>query len=139
MRIRTKLAAVLVALTLLGSLLAACAPSVNADNFVGDWEFIHGSLENLDQATVDEAKSLGANAIVTLNEDGTGSFDMYGNVKQVTWSATSDTEGSFTLEGNKAASMAIEDEELVLSDSSGNTLTFTRYVAPAEPNSDTAS
>ncbi len=139
MHIRTKLAAVLVVLTLLGGMLAACAPSVNADNFVGDWEFTHGSLENLDQATVDEAKSLGANAIMTLNEDGTGSFDMYGNVKQLTWSATSDTEGSLTLDGNKAASMAIEDEELVLSDSSDNTLTFSRYVPQDESNGDSAS
>lgn len=126
---KTKIAVVMVALALFSCALAGCSPKaekINTEQFVGRWEFIQGSQETLSKDKVDSAKSLGTNAFLTLEKDETGSFDMYENVKNLTWKATSETEGTLTLEDTKPTDMTVKDDELILSDSGDNTLMFKR-------------
>lgn len=123
---KLKIVTALACALLLGVLTCGCAPSVDAKNFTGAWEFLYGSQEGLNKEEIDMAKSLGSNAVMTLNEDGTGTLDLFGDVTNLTWVATNDTDGSVTVEGSNAASMNVKDDQLILSDSSDRTLTFGR-------------
>lgn len=115
------------ALALLAGVIAmSCTPSIDTSNFIGEWEFLYGSSEGLSEEEINMAKGPGSSVVLTLNEDGTGTFDLFGDVSTLTWTATNETEGSVTVEGNNAASMSIEDEQLILSDSHEETLTFSR-------------
>lgn len=125
--VRPKLIALLASTLLLSALLLGCSSSIDGKNFIGQWEFLHGSEESLGVDEVTLAKSLGDNIIMSLNENGTGTLDVFGDITDLTWKATSDTSGTLTLEGSNAATMEIQDEELILSNSNDSTLVFGRY------------
>lgn len=116
----------LAAALVLGPILAGCAPQVDTENYVGSWELAYGSEEGLDTDTIALAKSMGSSVVLTLNEDGTGSIDMYGDVSTLTWTASSDTEGDIKIEGSSDATMKLEDGNLSIYDSNDGSLTFSR-------------
>lgn len=104
--------------------LAGCN-GVDKSNYTGDWQLAYGSDENLDADAIELMDSLGLSAILTLNEDGTGSLDAFGKKMDVTWEASSNTEGKITVDGGEAE-MQLADEELSIVDSSGSSMTFKR-------------
>lgn len=109
-----------------GAALVSCGPQVNTDEFIGEWELIYGSEEALDQESIALAKSLGSSVLLTLQDDGSGTLDMYGEVSNLTWTASSDTEGTLKIDGMGDASIELDGETLILSDSDGESLTFAR-------------
>lgn len=123
-----KLIAVIVAccLALSATLLGACSPAVDKSAFVGEWQLLEGSTENLDADTVALAGSLGAAVILTLNEDGTGTLDLYGETSDLTWEAASNEEGTIKVADSKKATLQLQDGNLEIVDAKGGTLTFAR-------------
>lgn len=109
-----------------GALVAACAPQVDTENYTGQWELAYGSEEGLDTDSIALAKSLGSSVILDLQENGTGTLDLYGEVSNLTWTASSNTEGNIRIDGMGDASMQLEDGSLSISDSEGGSLTFAR-------------
>lgn len=111
---------------LAGAFAVACAPQVDTGNYVGQWELMYGSEEGLDTDSIALAKSLGSSVILDLQEDGTGTLDLYGEVSNLTWTATSNTEGNLKIDGMGDASMEVQDGNLSIYDSEDGSLTFAR-------------
>lgn len=111
---------------LAGASAAACAPQVDTGNYVGQWELMYGSEEGLDTDSIALAKSLGSSVILDLQEDGTGTLDLYGEVSNLTWTASSNTEGNLEIDGMGDASMEVQDGSLSIYDSEDGSLTFAR-------------
>lgn len=123
---KLKLIIALVCVLVAGTLAFSCAPSATTKDFTGEWELLFGSDEGLDKDTIDMSKSQSSNVILTLEDDGAGNLDIFGDVTNLTWETTNETEGIVTVEGNNAASMKIEDDQLILSNGDESTLTFGR-------------
>ncbi len=119
------IAAVCLVLTLCFAFVG-CGPNVDKSLYAGEWELQSGSTDSLDADTIALTKSLGSNVILTLNEDGTGSFDLFGEVDEVTWSASSDTEGTVKIGDSNEAKMTLSDGSLDITDATGGSLTFER-------------
>lgn len=135
-RLRGLLAALCCSLAL-SCTLVACATHVDMDNYTGDWTLAYGSDENLDADSLALMKSLGLEVTLTLNEDGTGALDLFGDSTPLSWEASSNTEGSLTFEGDENditgdASIELKDGELTVVDSANASMTFTREGAEAE-------
>lgn len=109
-----------------GALAPACAPQVDTENYAGQWELAYGSEEGLDTDSIALAKSLGSSVILDLQDNGTGTLDLYGEVSNLTWTASSNTEGNIRIDGMGDASMQLQDGGLSISDSEDGSLTFTR-------------
>ena len=69
--------------------------------------------------------SLGLAVTLTLNEDGTGKLDLFGDSMEAKWEAKSNTEGKIALDGSEAK-MTLENGELTITDGSGATMSFKR-------------
>ena len=70
-------------------------------------------------------KSLGYEVTLTLNEDETGTIDLFGEKMDIQWKATSGTEGEATMEGTDKAKLAVDGDKLVMSDDSSS-MTFAK-------------
>ena len=105
--------------------LVGCGGGVDKSNYTGDWKLAYGSDENLDSASIDLMDSLGLAVTLTLNEDGTGSLNLFGEVMEAKWEASSNSEGKITLDGSEAT-MKLENSELTIVDSTDASMTFKR-------------
>lgn len=105
--------------------LVGCGGQVDNSKFLGSWELESGSDETLDAESIELMKSLGLEVVLTLNEDGTGSLDLFGEAQDVKWEATSATEGKMTMTDAGEAKLAIESEKLVMSDNESS-MTFAK-------------
>lgn len=105
--------------------LIGCGGSVDKSNYLGDWQMTSGSDENLDEESIQLMESLGLTVTLTLNEDGTGSLNLFGEATDVTWEAKSNTEGTITYEGEDAK-ITLNGDELTLSDDTDASMTFKR-------------
>lgn len=107
--------------------LVGCGGSIDKTKFIGSWGLESSSDEDLDADSIELMKSLGLEVTLTLNEDGTGSLDLFGTEMGLKWDATSDTEGTLTLEDEQgSANLKIDGDALTLSDSSDTTMTFAK-------------
>lgn len=109
--------------------LVGCG-GVDKSNYTGDWKLAYGSDENLDADSLELMDSLGLTVILTLNEDGTGALNLFGESMDATWEASSNSEGTITLEGSEA-SLKLDNGELTIEDSTGASMTFKRTTADA--------
>ena len=105
--------------------LVACGGGVDKSNYTGDWKLAYGSDENLDADSIELMNSLGLSVTLTVNEDGTGSLDLFGDNMEAKWEASSNSEGTITLDGNEAK-MKLENSELTIVDSTEASMTFKR-------------
>ena len=105
--------------------LIGCGSSVDKSNYTGDWKLAYGSDENLDADSIQLMESLGLSVKLTLNEDGTGSLDLFGETMQAKWEASSNTEGKITLDDSEAT-MKLDNGELSIVDSTNASMTFVR-------------
>lgn len=105
--------------------LVGCGGGVDKSKYTGDWKLAYGSDENLDADSIELMESLGLSVKMTLNEDGTGSLDLFGDAIDVKWEASSNTEGKITLD-NGEATMKLENDELTIVDSTNSSMTFKR-------------
>lgn len=91
--------------------LSACGSDKKAE-YVGDWEIV-GLVQSGQPTSEDDIalmKSFGLTVTLTLNEDGTGSLNLFGTVNDITWDVSGD---SATLEMNgSTAELTLEDGTL---------------------------
>ena len=116
------IAAVCCALALCFALVGCGA---DKSNYTGEWNLAYGSDENLDADSIALMDSLGLKVKLTLNDDGSGTLDLFGETMQAKWEASSNAEGKIALEGSEAK-MTLANGELTITDSTGATMTFKR-------------
>jgi len=104
--------------------LVGCG-GVDKSKYTGDWKLAYGSDENLDADSIKLMESLGLSVTLTLNEDGSGSLDLFGEKQDAKWEASSNTEGKITLNGSEAK-IKLTDSDLTIEDSTGASMTFKR-------------
>lgn len=114
-----------VVLALSFALVGCGGESVDKSKYTGNWQLTSSSSEDLDADSIALMKSLGLEVKLTLNEDGTGMLDMFGDERDLTWDATSNTDGKMTISGNETT-MKLADNELTIADVDKASLTFTR-------------
>lgn len=86
-------------------------------NFVGSWELSGGTLEG-EELTDEYMKMLeewGISCILVLDEDGTGSLDLFSEVSDLKWEAKDATTASITVD-KETTDVKLEDGKLVLED-----------------------
>ena len=110
--------------------LVGCG-GADKNKYTGEWQLAYGSDENLDADSIALMESLGLKVTLTLDEDGTGSLDMFGQKLSVTWEAKSNTEGTLTVNDNgtdTSADLSLNEggDELTITDSTGASMTFKR-------------
>ncbi len=84
-------------------------------NFVGSWELSGGTSEGeeLTEEYMEMFKEWGVNIIPVLNEDGTGSLDLFSEVDDLKWEAKDATTASITV-GKDTTDVKLEDGKLIL-------------------------
>lgn len=84
-------------------------------NFVGSWELSGGTSEGeeLTEEYMEMFKEWGVNIILVLNEDGTGSLDLFSEVDDLKWEAKDATTASITV-GKDTTDVKLEDGKLIL-------------------------
>ena len=105
--------------------LVGCG-GVDKSGYLGNWSLESGTDATLDADSIALMKTLGLQVFLTLNEDGTGSMNMFGSTLDASWQADSATEGKITVDG-KDSTLALADGKLTLTDADGAYLTFTKY------------
>ena len=105
--------------------LVGCGGGADKTKFIGSWTLESGSDENLNADAIAKMKSLGYEVTLTLNEDETGTIDLFGEKMDIQWKATSGTEGEATMEGTDKAKLAVDGDKLVMSDDSSS-MTFAK-------------
>ena len=105
--------------------LVGCGGSVDKSKYTGDWKLASSSSADLDADSIELMKSLGLEVTLTLNDDGTGTLDMFGEQKNLSWEATSNTDGKLKM-GDAETSIKLADSQLPLADVDGASLTFSR-------------
>lgn len=126
-----KLGIVAVCALALALCFALVGCGVDKSKYTGEWQLAYGSDENLDADSIALMDSLGLKVVLTLNEDGTGSLDMFGEKLSVSWEAKGNTEGTFTVTDNgteTSADLSLSEsgDELTITDSTGASMTFKR-------------
>lgn len=94
-------------------------------NFVGAWEL--ETIEDADLGTVDATilKQMNMPINMTLNEDGSADFIMFGQSIDATWKVDSATQMTLTLAGEGDAIFTLAEGKLT-SDDGETTMIFTR-------------
>ncbi len=113
-------------LFLLLACLCACSFGKKAD-LTGEWQLlrIDSETDPLSEEDMKQLRDLGLNVVLTLKEDGTGTFDMYSDVNDITYDVE---EMKLTLEGS-SVDMRYENGLLILSEEGIATrLVFERIV-----------
>ena len=105
-------------------MLAGCG-GIDKSKFVGDWHLASSTNENLDAESIALMKSLGLDVKLTLSDDGSGKLDMFGEQKNLSWEASSNTGGKVRLD-NAETAMSLDNGQLTLADVEGSSLTFSR-------------
>lgn len=86
-------------------------------NFVGSWKLTGGTADGTEM-TEDDIKMLedwGANCILVLDEDGTGSLDLFSEVSDVKWEAKDAATASITVD-KETGDAKLEDGKLIFED-----------------------
>ena len=104
--------------------LAGCG--VDKSGYIGNWSLESGTDATLDADSIALMKTLGLQVILTLNDDETGSMDLFGDKLEVTWKASSATEGEATIDG-KPVTLKLEEEKLTVTEEDGKYLEFAKY------------
>lgn len=96
--------------------LVGCGGGDPKANFVGDWEL--ESIEDADMGHVDTAilKQMNMTVSMTLNEDGSADFVMFGQGIDATWKANSATSMTLTLAGEGDAEFTLAEGKLTSND-----------------------
>ena len=113
-------------LFLLLACLCACSSGKKTD-LTGEWQLlrIDSETDPLSEEDMKQLRDLGLNVVLTLKEDGTGTFDMYSDVNDITYDVK---EMKLTLEGS-SVDMRYENGLLILSEEGIATrLVFERIV-----------
>ena len=125
--------------------LAGCKGSGTEDSqeFIGVWALESVSAESKDMkvsaSDVALMQSFGYTATLTLREDGTASFDMFGEVTDCEWSGQ-DSANAQLIVGEEKVDLTIgEDGVLTMSQGGRESIRFVRAESVSESQSDASS
>lgn len=104
---------------------------VNKEAYTGAWDLESGSDENLGVESIAMMKSYGLEVTMTLNEDGTGLLNLFGEPLSLKWEAKSNSEGTVTFDEGKSAALKLANGKLTLEDSTGSSMTFIKLDSAA--------
>lgn len=95
-------------------------------NFVGSWQYSGGTLdgEELTDEYMDMLEEWGVNCILILDEDGTGTLDLFLEVVDLKWEAKDATTATVTAE-DESHDLKLKDDKLVL-EVDGDKFIFTK-------------
>lgn len=95
-------------------------------NFVGSWKLSGGTTEGeeLTDEYMDMFEEWGISCILVLDEDGTGSLDLFSEVSDLKWEAKDATTASITVD-KETTDVKLKDGKLILEEDDGN-LVFTK-------------
>ena len=105
--------------------LVGCGGGVDKSKFVGSWELVSSDAEGLDANAIETMKSLDLTVTLTLNNDDTGTLDLFGEDSAVAWKATNASEGTISMEGVGDANLKFEGDNLVMVDDTSS-MTFAK-------------
>ena len=99
--------------------LCACSSGKKVD-LTGDWQLLRIESENdpFSEEDMENLRNLGLNIVLSLKEDGTGTFDMYSDVSDVTYDAR---QMKLSMQGS-TLDMRYENDLLILSEEGITTL-----------------
>ena len=120
--------------------LAGCGGSAGNNEttgkaaFTGTWDLIEMSQdgETTGKDDLESLKSRGYEVFLNLNEDGSAALVLFGEATEGTWTASSATSGSLSLEGQQI-NMTIEDSKLKV-EQEKTTLVFEKGEAKEVPS-----
>lgn len=118
----------------LSFVLVGCGGGGAQQTIAGDWELYEITGDASSAATHEDVQSLadmGMTVNMTLNEDGTGTMDMFGEQMDLTWETTDDGF-SISIQGDAAPATLTEDGNLSVDAGDGSALVFAPAAASAE-------
>lgn len=93
----------------------------------GEWKLVAmEDGENFDADSLALADSLGLEAKLTLNSDGSGTLVLLSDEQSVSWTASGDTEGTATIDGRGDVALQLSGDVLSITGGQGDPLEFTR-------------
>ncbi|MBQ9021227.1 MAG: hypothetical protein IJ113_04340, partial [Eggerthellaceae bacterium] len=128
------LASVFALLMALG--LVGCAGPSPAEEFgsqfMGTWELVSASGDDnaVDAETFEILKEHGMSASLVLNEDGTYTFDVFGDAMNGTWEATAEDAATMEMSG-QTVNLTLVNGQITIDQGAGAKLTFAKPVASA--------
>lgn len=130
---RTKICGFLIALTcaVCAGLVSCGSPTQDyTSGFVGTWELtsLEGGEEDMSSDAFATLKEQGMRALLDLKDDGTCSFDLFGEAQEGTWEALSADAASITV-SDQMIEVALAGETLALTQNADQTLIFTKASA----------
>lgn len=98
----------------------------NKANFVGDWEL--ETIESDSMGTIDATvlKQMNMSVTLTLNEDGSADFVMFGQSIDATWVENGAATMTLTLSGEGDAVFVLSSDGKLSSDDGDTTMIFVR-------------
>lgn len=122
--------------------LASCGGAPKEDftpNFAGTWELIQveGGDNSLSQDDFVMLKDLGMSCTLNLAEDGTYTFDMFGDVSSDAWEAVAADTATLTMSG-QSVNVTLANDTLTLEQGGSEKLVFSKAGAAAAAESSTA-
>lgn len=133
MATKTKICGFLVALTcaLCVGLVSCGSPAEDyMPGFVGTWELssLEGSEEGMSADDFAILKERGMVASLDLKDDGTCSFDLFGDVREGTWEAPAADAARITV-ADQVSDVALAGDTLTITQNTGQSLIFTKASA----------
>jgi|GEM_PF-1169917 len=117
--------------------LVGCGANVDKSLYTGTWTLDSSSNKNFDSETIGLMRKMDATIDLVLNEDGSGTLKLLEGSESLTWKATSNTEGTATLDGNEMK-LSLADGKLTLTDRDNVSMTFARKDAVMAQSSSAA-
>ena len=117
---------------------SASSAAIDKAAFAKTWDLIEGTTEGLEKQNLDQVHSLGLSVTLDLKEDGTGVFSLFGSDTNVTWKATSATEGTIDWDGSTFA-LKLNGDQLRLENDKGDSMTFEELKGSRSASSPSAS
>lgn len=118
--------------------LAGCGAGVDKSLYTGTWTLASSTNKNFDSETIGLMRKMDATIDLILNEDGSGTLKLLEGDESLTWKATSNTEGTATLDGSELK-LSLADGQLTMTDRDNVSMTFARKDAVMAESSSAAS
>lgn len=105
-------------------------------NFIGTWEIssMESDGESMDEETMDMMRAWGMNCVLTFEEDGKLTLDLFGDALEGTWKAKDASTASVTIDGD-TVDATLKDDKLTM-EQDGDTLVFVlnNDAVPTDPS-----
>ena len=118
----------------LSFVLVGCGGGGAQQTIAGDWTLYEITGDEASAASPEDVQSLadmGMTVTMTLNEDGTGTMNMFGEQMDLTWETT-DSGFSIAIQGDAAPATLTDNGNLSVDAGDGSALVFAPAAASAQ-------